>query len=79
MATIGNINNPVTYSPVDNNKPTSDGSRTTSDTPTIDPAASPKFVDRRKNPDRRRTSKKPLLDTRRNSDRRRTGRLDTQA
>ena len=79
MAGISNIGSTPTSAPTDANRPSATQSgRHTTHTAAIDPAGKPKFVDRRKNPDRRVTSKKPLLDTRRNTDRRRTGRFEVK-
>ena len=76
MASIPNVGTTVTPRPSDNNQRTaSESQRTTFSSPGIDAAVEPKFVDRRRNRDRRRHAKSPLLDTRRNRDRRRTGRL----
>jgi len=77
MVSIPNIGSTVTPAPVDNNRPSaSERARTTANTPSIDPTARTKFVDRRRNRERRLQSRAPLIDTRRNKDRRRTGRLD---
>lgn len=79
MASIPTVGNSVTRAPVDNNRQSdSTQSRTTASAPSIDPTAQPKFVDRRRNRDRRRQSNKPLIDTRQRKDRRRTGRLDVK-
>ena len=76
MASITNVGASVTPRPTDNNQRTAaENARSTSSSPNIDAAVEPKFVDRRRNRDRRRQTKAPLLDTRRNRDRRRTGRL----
>ena len=76
MVNITNVGSTVTHSPTDNNRQVNpDGSKSAESTVSIDPAKQPKFVDRRRNPDRRRQSRRPLLDTRRNRDRRRTSRL----
>lgn len=76
MASIPNVGSTVTPRPTDNNQRTSaENARSTTNSPSIDAAVEPKFVDRRRNRDRRRHPKSPLLDTRRNRDRRRTGRL----
>ncbi|MGB5326374.1 MAG: hypothetical protein WBN40_13245 [Pseudomonadales bacterium] len=79
MATIPTIGPAVTAPPTEANRPAPNArARTTASTEGIDPAAAPRFVDRRRNRERRRLSKKPLLDTRRNKDRRRTGRLEIE-
>lgn len=79
MASIPGINNTVTPAPVDANRQSpAERARTTSSSPEIVPTAAPKFVDRRRNRDRRKEDRKPLVDTRRNKDRRRTGRLDIE-
>ena len=77
MVSIPTVGNAVTPSPADNNRPSGgEQSRTTSSSPSIDPTAQPKFVDRRRNRDRRKKANTPLIDTRQRKDRRRTGRLD---
>ena len=79
MVNITNVGQTVTPAPTDNNKRSpADAARVANQSDGIDPTKQPRFVDRRKNPDRRVQSKKPLLDTRRNKDRRRTGRLDVE-
>lgn len=79
MAGIPGIGPTPRPSPTDANRPSlSQTARHTADAAAIDPTAQPKFIDRRKNPERRVASKKPLLDTRRNKDRRRTGRLEIE-
>jgi len=79
MAGIPNIGQTPGLSPTDANRPSAaQTARHTTDTTAINPTERPKFVDRRKNPERRVASKKPLLDTRRNKDRRRTGRLEVE-
>lgn len=79
MASIPNVGSTVTPQPTDTNRQSpAERARNTGNTTSIDPAAEPKFVDRRRNRERRQETKKPLLDTRRNKDRRRTGRLDVK-
>lgn len=79
MVNISNVGATVTPSPSDNNKRTaSESARTTTNTAMVDPTKQPKFVDRRRNRDRRLLAKKPLLDTRRNLDRRRNSRLHVE-
>lgn len=76
MVNISNVGSTVTPSPSDNNRPTAaESARTTTHAAMVDPTKQPKFVDRRRNRDRRLLAKKPLLDTRRNLDRRRNSRL----
>jgi len=79
MASIPGVNTSVTPSPVDANRQApAERARNTSSSPEIVPTAQPKFVDRRRNRDRRKETRQPLVDTRRNKDRRRTGRLDVE-
>ena len=79
MVNIANVGTTVTAPASDNNLRTpTETARTTANTPNIDPTKQPKFVDRRRNPDRRTKNEAPLLDTRRNVDRRRTARLDIE-
>ncbi len=79
MVNITNVGSTVTPAPTDNNqRSAAETARTTNSTATIDPTRSPKFVDRRRNRDRRMQNKTPLLDTRRNHDRRRTSRLHVE-
>jgi len=79
MASIPNVGSSVTAPPTDANRQAPAArARNTANTEAIDPAKQPKFVDRRRNKERRRQAKKPLLDTRRNKDRRRTGRLEIE-
>ncbi len=79
MVNINNVGQTVTHRPTENNRPAdADRGRNTQSAAHIDPAKPPRFVDRRRNPDRRVQAKRPLLDTRRNRDRRRTARLDVE-
>ena len=80
MASIVNVGSSVNAPPSDVNRQSpTQRARNTDNASSIDPAAEPKFVDRRRNKERRRESKNPLLDTRRNKDRRRTGRFEVKA
>ena len=79
MVNIANVGSTVTAPASDNNQRTpAETARTTVNAPGIDPTKQPKFVDRRRNRDRRVKNQTPLLDTRRNIDRRRTARLDVE-
>lgn len=79
MVNITNVGSTVTAPPSENNQRSpAETARSSVNAPNIDPARQPKFVDRRRNRDRRIKNQTPLLDTRRNVDRRRTARLDIQ-
>jgi len=79
MASIPNVGSSFTASPTEvNRQAPAARARNTANADAIDPTAQPRFVDRRRNRDRRLHPKKPLLDTRRNTDRRRTGRFEAK-
>mgnify|MGYP006113554411 FL=1 len=79
MVNITNVGTTVSAPASDNNQRSpAETARSTVNAPNIDPTRQPKFVDRRRNRDRRIKNQTPLLDTRRNVDRRRTARLDIQ-
>ncbi|MAV76413.1 MAG: hypothetical protein CL691_07320 [Cellvibrionales bacterium] len=79
MVNIVNVGSSVSAKPADNNQVSkTKTARTPTGTENIDPAKQPKFVDRRRNPDRRSASHPPLLDTRKKGDRRKTSRLDIE-
>ena len=79
MASIVNVGSSVTAPPTEvNRQAPAARARNTASAEAIDPAAQPRFVDRRRHSERRRLSRKTLLDTRRNKDRRRTGRFEAE-
>ena len=74
-----NVGASVSASPTEMNRQAPAArARNTAHADAIDPTAQPRFVDRRRNRDRRLHAKEPLLDTRRNTDRRRTGRFEVK-
>lgn len=88
---INTINNVSNRGSVDNNRRITAASRAEkppmvarnaatyeNDAKAINPKDQQDFVERRKYPDRRKESKRPMVDTRRASDRRRTSRLDVE-
>ena len=79
MVNIVNVGSSVSATPADNNEASkAKTARTPNSTENIDPTKQPKFVDRRRNPDRRSESHPPLLDTRKKGDRRKTSCLDIE-
>tara|TARA_B100000767_G_C19704417_1_gene509861 strand:- start:371 stop:613 length:243 start_codon:yes stop_codon:yes gene_type:complete len=79
MVNIVNVGSSVSATSADNNQTTeAKAVRTPTTTENIDPTKQPKFIDRRRNPDRRLQSHPPLLDTRKKGDRRKTSRLDIE-
>lgn len=88
---ITNINNTSNRSPVENNRRVRPSARTDTttavirNTPTHEDDAKqvnyrdqPGFIERRKSPDRRKESRRPMVDTRRTADRRRSSRVDVE-
>ncbi len=88
---IPTINNTSNRSPVDNNRRVKPSGRVDTsttvvrnpvghedDTKKVNYRNQPGFVERRKSPDRRQESKRPMVDTRRVSDRRRSSRVDVE-